>query len=491
MLGNNTNTSMRSEDFKGWVQGPDTRGTLDIIWSCVAVLVTALWTVLHLNIPGENDTLRHLLARKFRWGLVSVLAPDFLTLVAASQWDAAKKSVAKMSELRAVKEDKSKWCMEHAFYANSGGFLLKCSDMDAFPLDAHAVHYLVSREYIRLPSITRDEVWDRSKADLFAKAATIIQSAWLIIGSIGRAASGLPLSPMETFTLAFIVSTIMSYFFWWRKPQNVETPVTVFSEHTMADIRKDAGLSVDGWKKSPMEFIEMEHKRWKRRTIFDTYSSPSLKRLQDLEDKPGSLASTLSVASPISPTSTMMSPASTFASDKTLLPTVEEKKPPPRIYDDAILPCGLTPLVLLSVALPSMVHSAIHLLGWNFEYPTHAEKQLWRSAAVILNVMACITVGGVRALTILGYQGRFNLIYIWVNNPAPAADADEKNESASQTPETRWWKRLSFWDAFLTFGTFSLLLARFFIIAEVLISFRALPKDVFVTVNWTDYLPHI
>ena len=121
MLGNNTNTSMRSEDFKGWVQGPDTRGTLDIIWSCIAVLVTALWTVLHLNIPGEKDTLRNLLARKFRWGLVSVLAPDFLTLVAASQWDAAKKSVAKMRELKIVADDNSRWRMEHAFYANSGG----------------------------------------------------------------------------------------------------------------------------------------------------------------------------------------------------------------------------------------------------------------------------------------------------------------------------------------------------------------------------------
>jgi hypothetical protein len=121
MLGNNTNTSMRAEDFKGWVQGPDTRGTLDIIWSCVAVLVTALWTVLHLNVPGEGDGLRHLFARKIRWGCASVLAPDFLTLVAASQWDAAKKSVAKMRELKEVADDNSKWCMEHAFYANSGG----------------------------------------------------------------------------------------------------------------------------------------------------------------------------------------------------------------------------------------------------------------------------------------------------------------------------------------------------------------------------------
>lgn len=121
MLGSNTNISTPALDFQGWVQGPDTRGSLDIIWSCIAVLVTALWTVLHVNLPGKGDNLRHLFLRKFRWGCASILAPDFLTLVAASQWDAAKKSVAKMREIKEVEQDKSRWCMEHAFYANSGG----------------------------------------------------------------------------------------------------------------------------------------------------------------------------------------------------------------------------------------------------------------------------------------------------------------------------------------------------------------------------------
>ena len=380
------------------------------------------------------------------------------------------------------------------------GFLLKCSDTDAYPIDAHAVHYLVSREYIRLPTITRDEVWDRSKADLFAKAATIVQSAWLIISSIARAGSDLPLSPMETFTLAFIVSTVMSYFFWWRKPQNVETPVTIVCERTMADIRSEAGLEEHSWERSPTEFIDMEHKKWKRRTMFDTPKDSSRKRLPDLEDRTSSVASTISVASPtttVDSTMSIASPTATVASDRTLtdrtlLPTVSEKQLPPRIYDDSILPCGLSPLVLLSVALPSMVHSAIHLLGWNFEYPTYTEKILWRTAALVLNVMAGITVGGVRALTMMGYQGRFNLIYIWVNNTVTEVQADsDQDDGAAEATKPRWWKSFSFWDIFLTFATVCLLLARFFIIAEVLISFRSLPKNVFVTVNWTEWIPHV
>lgn len=360
------------------------------------------------------------------------------------------------------------------------GFLLKCPDTEAFPIDANAIHYLVSKKYIPLPAITRDEIWDRSKADFFAKAATVIQSAWLIIGSIGRVASRLPISPLETFTLAFIVSTVMSYFFWWRKPQNVETPVIVACEHTMAKIRSDAGLTEDSWEYSPTEFIEREHKKWKRRTIFEVSQSPLRNCMPDLEQGTSSSGSALSVAEK----------PSRVDSEKTLASTVSEKQLPLRMYDDSILPGGLAPLILLSVALPSMVHSAIHLLGWNFQFPTYTEKQLWRISAVVLNAMAAVTVGGVRVLAILGYKGRFNLIYIWVNNPIEDAQEQEQDTNKNDT-ETRWWKRLSIWDALLTLATVSLLVARFFIIAEVIISFRRLPKNVFVTVNWADFIPHV
>jgi len=381
------------------------------------------------------------------------------------------------------------------------GFLLKCPDTNAFPIDAHTVHYLVLREYIELPTITRDEIWDKSKADLFAKAATVIQSTWLIIGSIGRAASNLPLSPMETFTLAFIVSTVMSYFFWWRKPQNVETPTVIVCRHTIEKIRTDAGLGELEWERSPTEFVDIENKKWKRRTIFDTPNSPSQKHLANLKENAGCL-STLSVAVPSTRVDTASTTLSTnmswkgvpsrVESNSTLLTTAPERPLPPRIYDDSILPGGLSPLILLSVALPSMVHSAIHLLGWNFDYPTYAEKQLWRSAAVVLNVMAAVSVGGTRALTLLGYRGRFNLIYIWVNNVPKMPQGNlPQNTSTAKTPKTRFWKDLSFWDAVLTFSTCCLLLARFAIITEVIISFRSLPKKVFITVNWTDFIPHI
>lgn len=103
--------------FVGWVSSPRDRGSIDMIWSCVAVLVTAIWTVIHLNLPAEGDGYWTVVLRRVRWGLVSIFAPDMLTLFAASQWHRASKSVEEMRELSKTDD----WELVHAFYANSGG----------------------------------------------------------------------------------------------------------------------------------------------------------------------------------------------------------------------------------------------------------------------------------------------------------------------------------------------------------------------------------
>lgn len=377
------------------------------------------------------------------------------------------------------------------------GFLLKCPDMDAFPVDADTIHYLVQREYIKLPAITRDEVWDKSKADLFAKAATVVQSGWLIISSIGRKASNLPISPMETFTLAFIVSTVMSYFFWWRKPQNVETPTIVACEHSMAHIREDAGLGEHMWEKYPTEFIGVEDRKWRRRAMFDSAGASVIGRSADVEDTAIPISSTPVIVVPDESEDLSQSKSCKSSSkdtpirvdtDNTIVAEARVRQLPSRIYNDSILPAGLTPLVLLSAFIPSVAHSAIHLLGWNFEYPTHEEKLLWRCAAVVLVTMGAISSVGIRAFTQSGYKGRFNLVFIWVNSDSLQSSGDGGGSKGSKRS---FLGRLELGDIFLTFTTVCLLLARFAIITEVIISFRSLPKDVFVTVNWTDFLPHV
>ncbi|KAF2963821.1 hypothetical protein GQX73_g9767 [Xylaria multiplex] len=233
--------AMTGHGLVGWVSTPDVRGTLSIIYGCATVIITAIWTILHLNVPGKTEGFKKALSRRIRWGVFAIVAPDLLTLVAACQWVSARRSVEQMRELN----DPGPWTSVHAFYADSGGFLLQPQNELAFPVNAKQIHFLVSHSYIPLPTITHDEIWDKSKADWFAKGFVLLQIGWIIIQSVARVSVGLAISPLEIFTLAFVVSTIMSYFFWWNKPQDVRTPTILYCEFSIARILTDSGIAPD------------------------------------------------------------------------------------------------------------------------------------------------------------------------------------------------------------------------------------------------------
>ncbi|KAL8694130.1 MAG: hypothetical protein Q9218_001183 [Villophora microphyllina] len=129
-----------------YLSPPQYRGTLDIIWSCFAVVLTCTWAVQHLSVPipaaeapsSTSDELRRptsslhrvkqvlrrlrtpevaFLARKFRWMLLSVAAPEFVLGKALAERWAAQESERQ--------SDIDGWTTMHAFFANMRGFILR------------------------------------------------------------------------------------------------------------------------------------------------------------------------------------------------------------------------------------------------------------------------------------------------------------------------------------------------------------------------------
>lgn len=280
-----------------------------------------MWTVIHLNLPAKNDSLPRLLARKLRWVAMAILAPDLVTLNSAAQWRRATGSVLEMQEL-----GHNTWTLEHAFFADSGGLWLESSDYPAFPITAASVYYLVKENYIPCPSITKEQIWDKSKADQFAKGLALIQSAWLVMQSIARTTEGLPISLLELFTPAFVVSTLMSYFFWFHKPQNVAVPIVLrlnSGAGSIATILRESGpQAAHPFTDTPLDFIEKPLQVWKRRPMLQHF---------DLQQRPLQ-----------------------------------------RLPNDTITPTRIVDMRWWEIALvvgPSMIHSTIHILGWNFVFP--------------------------------------------------------------------------------------------------------------------------
>lgn len=398
--------------MRGWVDQPSERGTIDIIWSCVATLFVCVWVMLHLNVPAKEDGIWTLFFRRIRWLVLALLAPELLMLFASGQWASAKRSVADMRALGY--ED---WSMIHAFYADSGGFVFQARESKAFPVTAKQVWYLVQSNYMQIPSITKKEIWDKSKADRLAKAIASVQAGWLIIQVIARAFQRLPVTLLELSTVALLTCTGATFFFWFYKPLNVETPTFLFSDSSIEDILIKAGPAADlPFRDTPMDFVEPQ---------LYTSSQMPLHRFWGVQQRP--------------------------------LPRIPNDR-------DSRLHNLKT---LLIVMIPTASFSLLHLVAWNFDFPTRLEQLFWRWTCVSMCVVLAIGCT-VEAVSI-----------IW----------DGYTTSGLTTLngyKLKWPTNLLFF-----IPGFLYMSARIIVIGEIILTLRLLPSGCFENVRWTELLPHL
>jgi hypothetical protein len=132
-----------ANDHVGWVPSSPGRSTMDIVWSCVSVLLVCTYKCVHLNISSfeENEAGWHKTKlygfevsywprwplvrkslRKMKWMFIVLIAPEFGVGIAVFQFIEARK------ELRAAKEDfpeeVENLTITHAFYSIMGGYAM-------------------------------------------------------------------------------------------------------------------------------------------------------------------------------------------------------------------------------------------------------------------------------------------------------------------------------------------------------------------------------
>lgn len=94
-------------------------------------------------------------------------------------------------------------------------------------LTTRALVNLLSENLIHLPSITKDEITERSKGDALSKGFALLQLTWFIIQIITRAVQGSEISELELTTAALVGLNSIMYVFWWSKPYDVRSPVVI------------------------------------------------------------------------------------------------------------------------------------------------------------------------------------------------------------------------------------------------------------------------
>ena len=131
--------------------------------------------------------------------------------------------------------------------------------------------------------------------------------------------------------------------------------------------------------------------------------------------------------------------------------------------------------------IPSMVFAVfgalfggIHVIGWNFTYPSLVEKILWQAPALLVTVIPTYIV-----------FAEYLLRYSWGFEP--------------HTPESRHMKvpkrigaRIVFCLAFLAVILLVLyVFARLSLLLQSFILLRKQPTSAFCTVNWLTFFPHL
>ncbi|KAK4175099.1 hypothetical protein QBC36DRAFT_388481 [Triangularia setosa] len=215
-----TLTPTHDARIEGWVSQPDSRGTMDIVWTCVVTTFLCTFTTLCLNCPSRGEEL---------WGELWV----------------------------------ENWTYRHAFFANMGGFELNCSDCPPFRVNSKHIRWLVKKKYISPPEVSDEELWDKSRQDTLTRTITCLQAGYMVLGCIGRSVQGLAITTLEFSTVAVVACSLMTSICWLRKPLDVRYPVRIRMDAPMAQVLREAGpLAARPYRQTPLDFIDDYRPSW-------------------------------------------------------------------------------------------------------------------------------------------------------------------------------------------------------------------------------------
>ncbi|KAL8892827.1 MAG: hypothetical protein Q9192_005549 [Flavoplaca navasiana] len=144
---------------------------------------------------------------------------------------------------------RARWELVHGFYAAMGGFAVarsmelaaKAASSEKDPvhqrflpenisratLTSDGIRFLMEHERSAVPSITAEEIMDKSKADGLKKTLVCAQALWFCFQCLTRLSQSLPISLLELNTFGHALCTLAIYIFWWHKPLDIEEPTLI------------------------------------------------------------------------------------------------------------------------------------------------------------------------------------------------------------------------------------------------------------------------
>ncbi|KAK0622629.1 hypothetical protein B0T14DRAFT_514169 [Immersiella caudata] len=209
----------------GWVPEDTTRGTWTIITSSLFTIIICTWTAIH---PRTHVSRRLRNTHKFHQLVKAILAPEMVCLESLQELIQARKAFR-----RCAKATNGEFTLLHGFYLGMMGIRYRINDEGGYRILWPGQYAwllnngLVSWDDHTSWGLSKEEIQDRNAADGLVKFTALLQAIWFTLQSIVRMAHGLPLAPLETMTLAYVLNAFVTYGCWWAKPKDIATAAFV------------------------------------------------------------------------------------------------------------------------------------------------------------------------------------------------------------------------------------------------------------------------
>jgi hypothetical protein len=440
---------------------------------------------------GEQDknTETNELQREFMSSSDSNTLPEALPLTPAVSCD-------QVADVDIEAKPKLTWTLEHGFFAVMGGFQISVPREYEWVL-ARPERILTPKgielfvKHGLLPDVRGSQLKGRGKADQLAKALVCAQAIWMVIQTISRKASGLPVTLLELNTLAHVGCAVVMYAVWWKKPQNVNEPFDVplsprigalLLSPSLSGFKRRSHLDPDAlyYRRSNWEdFVPENRTSYKVENAVDpsqyVHVAPSDGReIREASRADGAVMLLNGQALEGSPFVCVVEPGYHLSLkqakklvSKDILGGDDDLAPDLMFCEYRDLDSfarrasnywirggpeiSVFKFMFILTGL-SVLYAGIHASSWNGHFPTHAEAILWRIAVCYIAASGFILSGWMFLIDHTGF-------------------------------------RFLGWFAFFTLAI--LVLFRCYLVVESFISIRSLPIGSYSTVSWVNFLPHI
>ncbi|KAJ8507022.1 hypothetical protein ONZ45_g10565 [Pleurotus djamor] len=263
----------------------NTRSAIQIVWSCLFILFTCTWTAIHPNVPpaGVSSSKWQKLWWRIKIMLWTLMLPEMMVCWATYQWKQAQKislegTIAPLPLAFCVKLIISNYSASNQATFQSipagheGGAHSQPAEMErALTLigksspptsspdsnekiqpqaewtRTHSYFLLMggfavpdsparlSWKPIRFTDILRNrcqwplaqeaDILNVTKGEALAKTIVVLQVIWFISQLCGRVAQHLAITELEVMTLAYAIICAMLYVLWFGKPYDVQRPI--------------------------------------------------------------------------------------------------------------------------------------------------------------------------------------------------------------------------------------------------------------------------